>query len=152
MWKRSLSWARSLIFPALRQSRRDFISAHQPLLGTSLGSTRIIFSLAALCCLFSPYNCFSRERCFKLCPLLCSWNPLQDRVNRGLSPSQCAPHSHRLAHFLCTRLRGREAARARDRQTQKCLQRKKQQDGERELLEVCRWISAKISKDPPRYA
>lgn len=58
MWKRSLSWARSLIFPALRQSRRDFISAHQPLLGTSLGSTRIIFSLAALGCLFSPYNCF----------------------------------------------------------------------------------------------
>lgn len=95
---------------------------------------------------------FSRERCFKLCPLLCSWNPLQDRVNRGLSRLQCAPHSHQLAHFLCTRLRGREAARARDRQTQKCLQGKRQQDGERELLEVCQWISAKISKDPPRYA
>lgn len=69
---------------------------------------------------------FSRECCFKL--TLCSAAEIHYRTGPGLSPSQHAPHSHRLAHF-CKRLPGRGAVRARDRQTQKCLQGKLQQDG-----------------------
>lgn len=74
-WKRSLSWARSLMFLALHHCRRDFISLNQLLLGSSRRSTQIISSLACV----HP-QLFSREPCWKLWPLFCSWKLLGEGV------------------------------------------------------------------------
>lgn len=76
---------------------------------------------------------FSRERCFSRALCSCSWNLLQDRVNPGLSPSQCVSHSHQLAHtssvHVCV---GERVERARDRQTspEVFTERERQQYGE----------------------
>lgn len=95
-WKRSLRWARSLIFPALHQSRRDFISLNWPLLGISLRSTQIILLLAALGCLFSPHNCFQGST-VEAMPSALWLNSITRQGGPGAHLSHVS-HSHWFAH------------------------------------------------------
>lgn len=82
--ERWFSRTRSLVFPFLHQSRRDFISRISSCWVLLSGQPRSFYCwlLLAAC----SHNLFSREHCFKQGSPPCSWNPLQDSINQKSHP------------------------------------------------------------------
>lgn len=74
--KRRLSWTRSLVFPSLQQSRRDFISRINPCWVLLSGQPRSFYCWLLLAACSHPTTVF-KWTLFKQGPLFCSWNPLQ---------------------------------------------------------------------------
>lgn len=87
-----------------------------------LGQLRSFYRWLLLAACSHPTTVF-KGALFKPCPLLCSWNLLQGRVDPELTPSVCFSLSQVCTHiFLCIGLCGGEAERERDRQDRNCLE------------------------------